>query len=94
MYITLLPFGQGGYFMPTPTYRLFEGPGHAWLEVPVSEVTANMNITRYSWTVGDRYYLEEDVDMWRFLHAKYGKNFTGTDLDRIVKRVYRNAPGY
>jgi len=63
--------------MPTATYRLFEGPGHAWLEVPTSEVTADMHITAYSWTVGDKYYLEEDVDMWRFLRVKYGKDFHG-----------------
>ena len=80
--------------MPTPKYRLFEGPGHAWLEVPVSEVVPDMHITAYSWTVNDKYYLEEDVDMWRFLRVKYGEDFTGTDLDRIITTVYRNAPGY
>lgn len=79
--------------MPTATYRLFEGPGHGWLEVPVSEVTPDMHITRYSWIVGDKYYLEEDVDMWRFLTAKYGRNFTGADLRRIITMVYQDAPG-
>lgn len=31
--------------MPTARYRLFEGPGHAWLEVPVSEVTPDTDGT-------------------------------------------------
>jgi hypothetical protein len=75
-------------------YRFFEGPGHAWLEIPADEVTRDMGISRYSWQHGSMYYLEEDVDVMRFLRAKYGPHFTWRDLQANCETVNANAPGY
>lgn len=53
-------------------YVYHEDPGHGWLEVPTAQVRAlGVKVTTYSYQSGDglTMYLEEDLDMSRFLHA-------------------------
>ena len=54
------------------TYVYHEDPAHGWLEVPTAQVRAlNVKVTTYSYKSGDgqTMYLEEDLDMSRFLFA-------------------------
>lgn len=52
--------------------RLIHDPGHGWLEVP-AELLAQLDIAHeisgYSYVCGGLVYLEEDLDMHRFLKA-------------------------
>ena len=63
------------------TYVYHEDPGHGWLEVPTVQVRAlNVKVTTYSYQSGDGLimYLEEDLDMPRFLMAM---DATGQDYE-------------
>ncbi len=79
-------------------YRVFEDPGHAWLEVPRAEVeVSGASITPYSYynPATGMAYLEEDCDMWSFLQA-VGKNGTSigvtvnSSLPRRVQSYVHN----
>ncbi len=53
-------------------------PGHGWLEVPRSTVIALGildEITRYSYELGDRVFLEEDCDLSTFAKAAEAQGF-------------------
>lgn len=56
-------------------YRLLEDPGHAWLEVPVTElerlgIAGDISSFSYLSSDGKTAYLEEDCDLSTFCRAK------------------------
>ncbi len=54
-------------------YRLINDPGHAWLEVPLSEIRRLGiwdKISTYSYMYEGHGYLEEDCDMGVFMNEK------------------------
>lgn len=54
-------------------YRLINDPGHAWLEVPLSEIKRldiQDKISTYSYKHKGFGYLEEDCDMGVFMNEK------------------------
>ena len=56
-------------------YEFIEDPGHAWLKVPIAEIIhlkIAEKISTYSYRDADHAYLEEDVDLGIFLHARIG----------------------
>ena len=53
-------------------YTLLQGPGHAWLEVTRGELIALDivdKISGYSYQLGHKVFLEEDVDAGIFIKA-------------------------
>lgn len=67
-------------------YTFHADPGHAWLEVPMTEILAlgiDDQISRYSYRKGDTAYLEEDCDASVFLRAKEarGEAFKLNDIN-------------
>jgi hypothetical protein len=74
-------------------------PGHGWLEVPAGLVTVHgITPSRYSYSQGGNYYLEEDCDAPRFLKALEATGVTvnfkekHTNHDHPI-RSYRRCPG-
>jgi len=53
-------------------YKWIVDPGHAWLRVPLSEITDEMaeKISNYSFKNSRQAYLEEDCDARIFIDAK------------------------
>jgi len=52
--------------------RYIQDPAHGWLEVPrglLQVLGIDNTITSYSYQKGDRVYLEEDLDMMKFIRA-------------------------
>ena len=71
-------------------YDFYHDPGHAWLKVPVSELKLlglQDIITGYSYRLGDFAYLEEDVDMPKFL--EFRKKFLWV-FDKKEITIFRN----
>ncbi len=50
-------------------YQFHYDNGHGWLKVPKIECEG-LKVSRYSYTDGDNYYLEEDCDMADFIYRK------------------------
>ena len=84
------------------TFTLHEDSGHAWLEVPISEIVKlglTNKITKYSYKDENKQlaYLEEDQDLFVF-HKAY-KSYYGENLD-IQRILYdgncfiRNLKGF
>lgn len=74
------------------TYRFFYDPGHAWLEVDVSEILKlNLadKISEYSYinpTTG-KVYLEEDIDAGIFINAKGLKREHVQEIEDINESI-------
>jgi hypothetical protein len=53
-------------------FRVFEDPGHAWIEVPmwlIRRLQIHDKITQFSYVKGNMVYLEEDCDYATFRTA-------------------------
>lgn len=77
-------------------YRLFEDPGHAWLEVPRAEVVASgAKISGYSYCdpLTDMAYLEEDSDAPAFL-AAVGLDWRTLPFEMVYSSMPRQLPAY
>ena len=56
-------------------YELIDGPGHAWLKVPIQEIVQlalEEKISTYSYMDTQFVYLEEDLDLSVFIRARAG----------------------
>tara|TARA_R110000824_G_scaffold154158_2_gene326106 strand:+ start:650 stop:916 length:267 start_codon:yes stop_codon:yes gene_type:complete len=80
--------------MQNTNYTFHSDPGHAWLQVTLSELkelNIMHKISRYSYLDDKNAYLEEDCDCSVFLNAKKEKNqdvdFTElhTDNDHFIR---------
>jgi len=64
------------------TYKFLETPGHGYLIVPkeeiINDIKNGIKYTEYSSVVGNKVYLEEDVDTTTFMEAH---NLTNDDLE-------------
>ena len=67
---------QTGDSLPlAASYDLIDGPGHAWLRVPLVEIDLLKiadKISNYSYMDGQFAYLEEDIDLSVFVRARAG----------------------
>lgn len=64
--------------MPYPTTDLLwhSDPGHAWLEVSLTDVRrSKIEVSAYSYKRGKRAFLEEDCDAPKFLKKVYGDSW-------------------
>lgn len=87
----------------TKRYKLFNDPGHGWLEVDRSELV-NLGIidkvTRYSYQSrdGSKVYLEEDCDLSIFCRAREnaGKPIGRLDIEDVYHEDdrIRGLPGF
>lgn len=68
----------------TQFYTFVSDPGHGWLMVPLALI-AREEYSRFSYTDGEFAYLEEDVDMGRFM-ARHN-----VSLDDIVLTRYHDT---
>jgi hypothetical protein len=74
---------EPGFFHLRYTFHV--DPGHGWLEVPRREVEAlglSQRISDCSYQEGERVYLEEDVDAYRFIEALRTQH--GIESDQMV----------
>ena len=83
-------------------YRFYTDPGHGWLEVRFEELFRlgiYKNITPYSYSKGDKVYLEEDCDASLFLKVKKERgenveiNHIHTDNDSPIRGYNSYASG-
>ena len=77
-------------------YRSFRDGGHGWLEVPRAEVEASgAQISPYSYydPKTDMVYLEEDCDMWSFLHAAH-VTLTNANVTTVHSSLPRSLTAY
>ena len=70
--------------MSNKVFTLHIDPGHAWLQVPTGVLTVLgldcvCDFSSYSYRDGANVYLEEDVDMPKFM--RQFKAIVGTDLN-------------
>ena len=79
-------------------YTFYSDPGHAWLEVPFSDLiylNIEADITAYSYMRGEFAYLEENLDFTTFCNAmgKAGRSFrikeSNTNADSIIRQYDR-----
>lgn len=86
--------------MANNNYTFFADPGHGWLRVPLSEISAlglTGKVSGYSYKQGKYGYLEEDCDADLFLKAykAAGHTFTlthhHTNNDSQIRRYNRFA---
>ncbi len=69
-------------------YRFIEDPGHGWLEVPRSELSALGilgDISHYSFEGGGMVYLEEDCDAPRFSSAYASRYGEAPDFEEVYE---------
>jgi hypothetical protein len=69
------------------TYTFYSDPGHAWLRVPLSEITAEMGISAYSYRDNKYAYLEEDCDAYKFIRTVCGNVSVSTWCTFHTKHV-------
>ncbi len=77
-------------------FRLFEDPGHAWLQVPRAEVVASgAKISKYSYydPQTGMAYLEEDCDAPAFL-AALGLDWRSVRMETVYSSMPRQLPAY
>lgn len=68
--------------MSQASYVFTADPGHAWLEVPMSELWRlgiADKISRYSYRLGTNAYLEEDCDAALFIEAKKAEGWEANE---------------
>ena len=87
------------------TFTFHNDPGHGWLEVTQPDLDdlllTYVDFSAYSYTDGQRLYLEEDCDAGIFLNAyaaKYGRDSfriteTHTNRDSFIRALRRNPVG-
>jgi hypothetical protein len=80
-------------------YRFHSDAGHGWLEVSIDELyrlKLTTKISRYSYRLGSKAFLEEDCDATRFFDAKKaaGEPFTLIELTPMRNSNIRNFPRF
>lgn len=74
--------------------KLWEDPGHGWLQVPLPLVNATikekgLKVSGYSYKDKDNAYLEEDCDLTAFCNCFPFVNFRH-ELGITIQRVHRD----
>jgi len=68
--------------------RYIQDPAHGWLEVPrglLQVLGIEHTITSYSYQKGDRVYLEEDLDMIKFVRAIKANSNIELDIQDVYQ---------
>lgn len=79
-------------------YRFIDDPGHGWLEVSIDELWKLGildRISAYSYCLDDMAYLEEDMDMETFIHAKVSNDVAECQdwyTNHVTREYQANTP--
>jgi len=79
--------------------RYIQDPGHGWLEVPrglLQVLGIDNTITSYSYQHNDQVYLEEDLDMMKFIRAIKANSNIELDIQDVYQErtAIRNYDQY
>lgn len=75
-------------------YIFYIDPAHGWLSVPRKEIDKLRiadRISSYSYQRGDHVFLEEDLDLTIFVHAKVGKENASNWMSENITDHYHNG---